>query len=397
MLNKSEANPFYYREQDLNSSVWSVSANYRHQTKQIYRGNPLIEALRPSLTDQKVADLLKDYPQFDQTHPLLPTNDRLYRLVSLTDFFHPFDRHLELYHRLDETIREGYVGRNIFDLPHSPEMYKDSIPDQRELMTTLMHSLICWGGTDLGKSQTVEQILSLFPQMIYHRQYQNQELLRVQATWLKLNWPIDCTSRSFCLNLIIAFDHLRGNSSFYNQYTREGNAREITLKKVAKFLCDLFKLGLLVIDQIPPFSKINEHEAQKLLKFIVRLSITVGVPIVLIGNEDALNFFATDFPDLALVSQREKLVWERLKKDEKDWKILINQLWQYQYVRQPVVLTEELNSAMYQATKGIIALITSVFILAQIRAIETGLETITPELICTAADKGWGLANLPAD
>lgn len=56
-------------------------------------------------------------------------------------------------------------------------------------------------------------------------------------------------------------------------------------------------------------------------------------------------------------------------------------MWEYQWVRNPVELTDEIANVLYEESQGIIDICLKLFSLSQIRAISTGSETLTVPLI----------------
>lgn len=69
-----------------------------------------------------------------------------------------------------------------------------------------------------------------------------------------------------------------------------------------------------------------------------------------------------------------------MKKDD-DWDLLIESLWEYQWIQKRTSLTEELNQTLYEESQGIVDIAVKLFALAQGRAIETGAEMLTPAAI----------------
>lgn len=63
-----------------------------------------------------------------------------------------------------------------------------------------------------------------------------------------------------------------------------------------------------------------------------------------------------------------------------EWYAFTNKLWKYQWVQQPIELTDELRNTWYYYTQGIPDLVVKLFCLVQIHAITIGLEKITSEL-----------------
>lgn len=79
-------------------------------------------------------------------------------------------------------------------------------------------------------------------------------------------------------------------------------------------------------------------------------------------------------------------MWDRLKKDE-IWDLLIAGLFKYQWTRFETPLTQELSALFYEHTQGICDILIKLFMMVQLRAISSGEEKITPELINKVANE----------
>ena len=96
-------------------------------------------------------------------------------------------------------------------------------------------------------------------------------------------------------------------------------------------------------------------------------------------------------------TRQGNFIWKRMKQDDPSWAALLKGIWPYQYVRQPAELTAELNEALYYVTQGITDLLITVFILAQERAIISGIETLTADIIYSVAADSMEIAYQPLE
>jgi len=86
------------------------------------------------------------------------------------------------------------------------------------------------------------------------------------------------------------------------------------------------------------------------------------------------------------------LVFERLDNDI-NFKLLVSAIWGYQWTKRPTALTDELIDTLYDQSQGIIDITVKLYALAQTKAISSGIETITPELIKQVADESLRLVK----
>lgn len=153
---------------------------YHFSTLELYRGNPLIEAL-PDFLEYSIIDISKALRESP-----LPCNPRANRrqrdqwLGTLVDkCFIPLPRHIQLLEVIDLMIRQGYVNRNPrqekLERERLENAYKRQQAGERILMTygstqkTTPLSVSVLGCSGVGKTCAVSRILSLYPQVLKHK------------------------------------------------------------------------------------------------------------------------------------------------------------------------------------------------------------------------------------
>jgi hypothetical protein len=259
------------------------------------------------------------------------------------------------------------------------------------------------GFPGVGKSTSVEAVLSLYPQVIYHHRYRDRELNVAQLVWLKLECPHDGSVKGLCLNFFQTVDDLLG-TNYTRNYAGSRRTTDELLPHMAR-LAALHGLGVLVIDEINRLSGAKSGGASKMLNFFVQLTNSIGVPVVLVGTFKAKCVLSGEFHQIRRGTGQGDLVWDRMEKgewvdDNKDaaiaesqkpgvWQLLLESLWTYQYVKVPCPLTKELSDVLYEETQGITDFACKVYMLAQVRAIVTARtpqdEVITPDIIRSVA------------
>ena len=134
-----------------------------------------------------------------------------------------------------------------------------------------------------------------------------------------------------------------------------------------------------------------------MLNFFVSLSNVIRVPVILIGTYEAFDIFTKEFRQMRRGVRQGSVVWERMKRDAPSWQILLRGIWRYQYVRQPVELTTALSDVLYHISQGVTELAVVGFMLAQERAIATGVETLNADIVYSAATDSMKLAFQPLE
>lgn len=214
MTNKNQPTPSI-----LVSKGNVIQANYQELGIPNYCGNPLIEALPSILTQDETASLLAYYPTYEQEQRKMPPHLRLHLIQNALQFFAPLPVHFDLEQRFSRMIRVGYQARNPF--------LKSFWGDVRERVQSLgtVHQsprstatgFTIVGISGVGKTTSIEAILSLYPQVILHNRYQDSDFSFVQIVWLKLDCPFDGSIKGLCLNFFQAVDDLLG-TRYYENY-----------------------------------------------------------------------------------------------------------------------------------------------------------------------------------
>lgn len=354
-------------------------AVYHSQQLIDFKGNPLIEALPPILSQEEAFEKLSYYPPFDEKEKELSPQLRYHALIRLTRFFQPVTQHLDLEQRFSRLLRYGYVGRN----PRTPENVHqlntahyamNGQPLAPHDIRSTASSFTLMGFSGIGKTTAIERVLSLYPQIIIHK----YPLNITQIVWLKLNCPHDGSLKSLCMDFFLKVDRLLGT----NYYDRFGGKRNSISSMVTRMgqIARLHYIGALIIDEIQHLLTAKSSGSEKMMNFFVTLVNEIGVPVMMIGTMRARSVLQQDFRQARRGSGQGDMVWQQMKKDD-DWDVLISEMWAYQWTKNRVELTDDSNNTLYEQSQGIVDIAVKLFVLSQGRAIETGAEKITPGMI----------------
>jgi hypothetical protein len=359
-------------------------AIYSKQVVEDYTGNPLIEALPPILSDNEVIRKITSTPKYHPDERLLGQEVRYHCVQRLFSYFEPLVRHLDLQQRISAVIREGYLSRNPLGPEYAAKLQKgyriiksgeyELIDDIRYGSTASGFTII--GISGIGKSRTINRILTWYPQVIVHSKYRDLPLSLYQLTWLKVDCPTDGSIKGLCINFFQAVDERLG-TNYFRKFGSARNSIDMLLPRMVQ-IASLHCLGLLVIDEIQHLSVAKSGGADKMLNFFVTLVNTISVPIVLIGTPKALPIVQGDFRQARRSSGQGDMVWNRMIYDDQ-WELLMKGMWEYQWTKEEVELTPEFEEVIYYESQGIIDIAIKLYVLTQWRAIALGEETFTPE------------------
>lgn len=365
-------------------------AVYLGQEIKEYKGNPFIEAMPSILSNKDVIEKLATYPYFNEEERMCEKHIRLHIIQRIFQFFQPLPKHLELESSISRLIRQGYISRNPLTKEYVEALnngyldIKNGFIEENNNYNATASSIILVGVSGMGKTTILNKILDLIPQVIEHSKYKDIPLCLTQVTWIKLDCPYDGSLKALCLDFFNKVDELI-DSNYFNKYYNSRLSANAMLPIIKQISMNI-GLGVLVIDEIQHLSTAKNGGAEKMLNFFVTLINTVSVPVILVGTPKALPIFQSEFRQARRSCGQGNMFWDRLEKDE-EFLILLEELWEYQWIRKPQKLTKEIVDTIYEESQGIIDIIIKLFFMAQIRAISSGKEMITVKLIKEVADE----------
>ncbi len=375
-----------------------MTASYKPSSVEEYAGNPFIEALPDVMSQEGLVELLTNIPKIRDNDRLLPLEVKKHILARILDFFVLSNRHFDLQDKISVMIRKGYVNRNPFNGGYEASVIKTYQSRQKGEITSpvlfsdhfvpLSSSLI--GTSGVGKSTALTRILSTYPQFISH-----EEVDTIQVVWLKLDCPKDGSLVGLCKEFFRELDEKLG-SRYFEKYAMKRKTADDLLLDMQR-VSAIHAIGLLVIDEIQHLDASKTGGKEAMFNFFVNVENTLGIPILTVGTLKAMKLFKTDFRQARRAGQLGTMEWLQHEKDSEDWSYLLEEVWSFQLTHLPTELTVELKEVIYECTQGITAVLTSLFMLVQQRAIELedyqleeqGAIEITPALIRQVFDDSF--------
>lgn len=366
-----------------------------------YEGNPFIEALPAVLEPRQVAEKIQGAIDFTSYDTQASASVRAHLISQMMEqFFYPINRHIDLEKKLSIMIREGYVGRNPKDgslntrLQNGYERLMTGEDDSFRFpaVTSTARSLAFIGCSGSGKTTTLNKILSLYPQVIYH-----PELNFTQIVYLRVDCPHDGSLKSLCLHFFRAIDQAL-DTNYEKKYALKRHGIE-TLLNLMRQISNHHAIGILVIDEIQHLSINKSGGAEKMLNFFVTLVNTVGLPVVMVGTPKARFIFEADLRSARRGAGFGSVFWEQMKQEpdiklgdgktmRSEWNQFTDKLWRLQWLKKSdVILSNRVRERWYDLSQGILDIAVKIFVLAQLRAIDHGIERITAPLLQTTYDE----------
>jgi hypothetical protein len=386
---------FLFREQ--------VDARYIVQDQPTYRENLLIEALPPIKDYDKAFNFIKKFPIYSEEERYSSNEYRIHAVFRLLDYLMPTSSNLLTDQYLSIVIRNGYVNKKIGTPQYlniikkaSSNLVNDNI-ENIELFTQCSAAsnsstgFLVIGASGAGKTTGVNNVLIQYPQVIRHIiDYNGNKSLFTQIPWVRIDCSYDGKISGVCNHFFQEIDLLLG-TNYATQYGRTGTKVDKMIAYMS-FLALRYAIGVLVVDEIQHIRHTNNGES--LLNFFVTLSNTIKIPIVYIGTYKASKtILGEQYRQGRKVEGIGIVEYFRLKQEDSEWDTFIELLWNYQWVKFKTPLTKEIKDIMYKKTVGIIDRVNKLFMAAQLEAISSGEEKITPELINKVADEKFKLTD----
>lgn len=376
---KTTTNP-QTRLVDNHDLLW-VEAIYADRPEDQGANNPLIRALPSLITTEKVLEAFRNAPSFSPVERNLSDNARIDRIGSLNLYIEPLTCHPELIESIFRLITQGYAWRNpLINIPERVRQhYEMSMADKRLLPIvppTPSHAacLALFGVSGVGKTTSINRILSFLPPVIHHKFQSGSGL---QVVWIKTDCPPDGSINQLFHWILLEYDRLLGT-----RYAKEvgRNARLDHLINKVSAVAKYHYTGVIVIDEIQFALKAAKRRGDELLDFLVTFSNVVGVPLMIAGTPKALSLFESSFRLARRTSDEGTLIYTNLEFDD-EWTEFLESLFEFQWIKHPIKLTPQVSKALYDVTQGIHSLVIRIFQLSQITAIRDESETITIDLI----------------
>ena len=373
------------------------NAAYRSETLEEFRCNPLIEALPPPFEPGDAITKLMIRPPYSEDERSAPTSYRQLLTQRIVRLHQPMEREVDVFGRIDRCMRWGYADRNPLKPAYAAQLaagHKASAPDGSLNYAGGYHphtyGFSILGISGIGKSTTVESILSLYPQVIRHTAYHGLPLSMHQISWLKLDCSCDGSLKGLCMDFFREIDDLLGTS-----YSAQYHSRRVTLDQMMiamSRLCVSHNVGILIIDEIQNLCSAQKGVPEKVLNFFVTLVNTIGVPVIMIGTPKALSILQNEFQQAKRGSGQGDALWERMPNDT-SWDLFCKAIWPYQYTRNAVPFSSGMKDALYDEAQGIPFLAVHIYKLVQEDAILSGKESFTAKDLHRISSEKMGLTK----
>lgn len=354
-------------------------ANYVRSPVLEYQDNPLIEALPPIWSEDAAASMIAFFPTHDEQERALPKEVRLHCLNRLKNVVQPLPIHLELESAISSLVRSGYVNRNPMHASTWRHLHTVSTPQRAETNFTSSASTFSLVGlSGMGKTTALDSILRLYPPVILHKKYKDREFIHTQITWLKVECPYDGSLSGLCHAFFRAVDRALGQDKYAKRYKSKGGILEMiqSMEQIAS----TYFIGAIFIDELQHLNAAKTGGKDNMLNFFVNLINSIGIPVVFVGTNPMVQLFADVLRNARRACGLGVYDFKQPTEHDEAWNLLVDAIWEYQWVQCVVPLTPEIRAALYDLTQGVTDFLAKLMILGQRYAIQSGSETLTVDL-----------------
>jgi hypothetical protein len=371
------------------------TADYKEQILPEYKNNPLIEALPMIQTMDEFITSVSCYPAFSKSERNLDASLRLHCVYRILDYFQPLSSHIELEQKISRVIRRGYLYRNPLDPQYNSRINqlnrvlrnsdKNKFQEVESVITapSSASSFTMIGVSGVGKSTGINSVLNLYPQVILHQDYKGNPLNSFQVTWIKIDCPHAGSLKGLCTDFFIEIDKLLG-TNYHAKFPSRRLSEDAMLAEVG-LIASNHHLGLLVVDELQDLSTAKSGGAEKVLNFFSKLVSTLGLPVIRIGTNKARSILQGDFRHGRRAVGEGSMYWDRMKFETDEeielWNFFIQGFFKFQWTQKPIPYDDNIGSILYHESQGVVDIAIKLFMIAQWRAIATGIETISAEII----------------
>lgn len=381
-------------EVKLPSGLIGVEAEYKEQVLEEFNGNPLIEAMPKLIEKENIVKNLAFKITIKIEDLLLPKQFKLTALNRIYRVFQPLPIHTEVWDMINSLIRQGYIARNPFNKDYIEQINgignsiinKNFNVDSNENFRTTVQSGLIIGVSGMGKTTTVQRVLSKIPQVIIHNQYKDIQFSQIQLTWLKLEAPANGSIKALTLQFFYKLDQLLGTNNV-DRYVSKHLSVDAMLPIMGQ-TANSIGLGLLVIDELQHLDK----NFKTIMNYFVTLMNSFGVPILLVGTPYCYNMLQQELRIARRVTGAGAIFFNPMKND-KEFEIFIKGIWKYQFLNKKVKLTKEIIDIFYEKTQGIADLVVKLFVNTQKLTLNKGIDNITVEVIEKVWNSEFSMVN----
>lgn len=298
---------------------------------------------------------------------LPPFHERDLLAIRIRQLHIPTANGMALFRAMDMMLRQGYIQRN----PSQALTWRHIYDREARLPPQLPLSASVIGISGVGKTIAVDRALAQYPQVVVHENFPHFIDPVKQLVWLKVDVPASGKASDLAQALMDATDMALGTEYFSSNTSRSRRGGVAMLNEWLKKIACHFP-GILVLDEINNLFKLETLAEQRkgaktqettplriaddeALKFILNLTNSARIPLLVCGTPDCLPIFTTRG------STAQRLVscgFFRFSHFESEMdhyyrETLLPKLFEYQWFDRRLPMSDELASLIHRLSGGL--------------------------------------------
>ena len=325
-------------------------------------GNPFIEALpSPRSGDELKLSAAKGIPGFSREEELKKSpHQQMLSISRLRDVRFLLPLNFQLEDECYSSLVLSYRARKMmldadgdiklpYEAKNKPQFSTGILVGNDAAAANAGFSLIGYSGC--GKSSALETLFKNYPQYIIH--HGDGLATYPQIVYLVVQCPPHSNFRGLYKNIGVAIDKALGNvKPVYAKELDAGNHGNLAActDKVRQCI-EKFSIGIIIFDEIQHlnFDTSLENSFESILELTNQTKVAFGV----VGTEDAYDkIFSGNLRQARRLGTQIRA--DNYCNQKKYFAALVKELFAYQWFNEFVEPTDEIISALYDCTKGII-------------------------------------------
>ncbi|OZG70881.1 hypothetical protein BTA51_23890 [Hahella sp. CCB-MM4] len=241
--------------------------------------------------------------------------------------------------------------------------------------------MIC-GIPGIGKSTLIRGCMSMLGKpVIQHSNYKNQPFPETQILYLMRNVPDQCSAKAFCKSYGDYTDALLGKPLYAKFFADKSMTRTHYVAQLRRIVVT-HHVGALILDCVENLLLGTPKEVSEFIALLINIRDELRVPVILVGTHKAANILKSDLSTARrIVEGGYHELTRPASPQDPDFAAFSEILWGYQWVQRPIEYDDKIRDVLYDYSQGVTGILIALFIASQIEAIDTGIETVSIDLI----------------
>ena len=330
-----------------------------------------IKLLPEMKAGQELVSALSVFPSYDEQIRKQESAVRLMALSDLYQLYIPSQMSMEIYSKLYLALLRSMQKKSTeIAIRQRYENYKAMKKQSYQGILGGSDSFTIIGTSGIGKSSAISRAISLITE---------NRVIEINKPYVKLipclvvQCPFDSSVKGLLLEILRKVDEELGTEHYHHAVKSRASTTDVLIGAVSNIA--LNHIGMLIVDEIQNVA--NSKNGKSLIGALTQLINNSGISICMVGTPESTMFFeqAMQLARRSLGLQYTVMPYDGY------FKSFCQTLFHYQYVKQPIEITDVITQWLYEHSGGVISVVVSLVHDAQEIAILTGKEVLNLEML----------------